>query len=93
MVDEIRLRTLRAERGLTQLELAVRAGLSLTTVAKLEQGRGRATTHDVVAQIAGALGVSPEEITTDKHSPAPTQSCVDVQGAGEQCGGEPPEAA
>jgi transcriptional regulator with XRE-family HTH domain len=52
-----RLKVLRAERGLSQAQLAERAGLHKLGVAKLEQGHREPAWGTVVA-LAKALGVS-----------------------------------
>jgi DNA-binding SARP family transcriptional activator/transcriptional regulator with XRE-family HTH domain len=51
------LATYRRTAGLTQLELATRAGLSLGAVRDLEQGRRRRPRPDSVARLAEALGL------------------------------------
>jgi transcriptional regulator with XRE-family HTH domain len=56
-----RLRTLRLTRGLTQAELAQRAGLSTGTVAALERGAWPPLPQGA-AQLAGALGVEAGEL-------------------------------
>jgi transcriptional regulator with XRE-family HTH domain len=53
------LKRLRAKGGLSQMDLAVKAGLNLFTVAKLEQGQ-REPTWATVQALAAALGVSCE---------------------------------
>ena len=56
-----KLKRLRLERGLSQRQLAVRAGVSNTTVAKIEQGKHGA--HPETAyKLATVLGVSPLEL-------------------------------
>lgn len=52
-----RLRELRVERGMTQADLARRAGVTATYVSKLESG-GAAPGIDLVEKLAGALGVN-----------------------------------
>jgi transcriptional regulator with XRE-family HTH domain len=54
-----RLRELREERGWTQAELAVKAGVSAAAVAQWERARFEPTWSNVVA-LADALGVSTE---------------------------------
>jgi transcriptional regulator with XRE-family HTH domain len=49
------LRTWRKLRGLTAAEVADRAGLAVTTVQRLENGKG--ATLENVARVARALGV------------------------------------
>ena len=58
------LKVARARAGLTQLDLALKAGLSESRVAKLETLRQRPTA-DEVARLAGVLGVNPEELSCD----------------------------
>jgi DNA-binding Xre family transcriptional regulator len=62
-IDGARLRALRQERGLSQEVLAERAGISLTTVARLERRyrvycRGR-----TLARLSAALGEDPSALT------------------------------
>ncbi|WFF03668.1 BTAD domain-containing putative transcriptional regulator [Micromonospora sp. WMMD964] len=51
------LRTYRLHSGLTQRELAVRAGLSIAALRDLEQGRSTRPRHASVVAIAAALGL------------------------------------
>jgi transcriptional regulator with XRE-family HTH domain len=51
-----RLRALRAERGLSQEEVATRAGMATSTLSRLESG-ARRLALDHLAPLAGALGV------------------------------------
>ena len=64
-----RLQDLRAGRGLTQSQLADKAGVSLSTVQKLERLIGTAT-YGVAIRLANALEVPSEELSlaaiTDK---------------------------
>jgi transcriptional regulator with XRE-family HTH domain len=57
------LRRLRADRFLSQRELARRAGLHPVTLARLEAGAGAPSTRSVRA-LAATLGVEPLELTT-----------------------------
>jgi transcriptional regulator with XRE-family HTH domain len=54
-----RLKALRAERGLTQQQLADAAGLSQQTVGHLESGRRHRPTGDTLVRLAEALGIPP----------------------------------
>ena len=56
-----RLRALRRRAGLTQRELAARAGLTHSTVAYLETGK-HAALPSTVRKLAAALGVPPDEL-------------------------------
>ena len=51
-----RLRALRTERGLSQEEVAERAGMAASTLSRLESG-ARRLALDHLAPLAGALGV------------------------------------
>ncbi|HEY4024293.1 MAG TPA: BTAD domain-containing putative transcriptional regulator [Pseudonocardiaceae bacterium] len=55
------LRAHRRTAGLTQQELATRAGMSLAAVRDLEQGRRHRPRPDSVTRLAGALGLAPTE--------------------------------
>ena len=55
------LRALRLEAGLSQAELAERAGLSVRAIADLEQGRRRSPYPQTVRQLADGLGLSADE--------------------------------
>lgn len=56
----IRLKALREKAGLTQAQLAQKAGLSPQAIAALEQGT-RAPTWETVRRLAMALGVGEQE--------------------------------
>ena len=58
--DMTGMRALRERAGLSQIELAVRAGVSVGAVQKLE-GPGLVT-EDTARAIARVLGVRPEEV-------------------------------
>lgn len=57
-----RLKRLRLAASLTQFELAMRAEVSPTTVAALEQGTTRGSPR-IVRKIAKALGKSPSDLS------------------------------
>jgi transcriptional regulator with XRE-family HTH domain len=56
------LKVARARAGLTQFDLALRAGLPESRVAKFETGRQRPTAEEL-SRLAGALGVDTEELS------------------------------
>jgi transcriptional regulator with XRE-family HTH domain len=56
------VRALREERGLSQMALAVAAGLSLNAVARLEQGGIPDPRLSTVVAIARALGVTLDQL-------------------------------
>jgi transcriptional regulator with XRE-family HTH domain len=57
-----RLRKVRDKRLLSQRELAEKAGLSPTTILKLESGRVDEPHPRTVRKLAVALGVDPDEL-------------------------------
>jgi transcriptional regulator with XRE-family HTH domain len=65
-----RLKRLREAAGLTQGQMAERAGCNQFTVAKLEAGR-QEPAWPLVLQLADALGVSTEEFRAQQGEPAP----------------------
>ena len=62
VVDGKRLRELRRQRGIAKEELAGRAGISLTTVARLERQECAACRTRTLARIAAALDEEPSFI-------------------------------
>jgi transcriptional regulator with XRE-family HTH domain len=57
----VRIRSARERAGLTQLELAIAAGLTPATVCRLE--RAKQSPHlDTIQRLATALGVKPAEL-------------------------------
>ena len=61
-----RLRELRVGHGMTQAELAERAGVTATYVSKLESA-GAAPGIDLVAKLATAIGVGIAELLPDEY--------------------------
>jgi transcriptional regulator with XRE-family HTH domain len=58
-----RLKRLREAAGLSQQDLAVRAGLSVSVVSQIEQGRKADPRMTTVLFLAEALGVGVQELT------------------------------
>ena len=56
------LRRLRGRAGLSQRQLAVRAGLNVTTIVKLETGRTTTPQAATIGALAKAFGISFEEL-------------------------------
>jgi transcriptional regulator with XRE-family HTH domain len=65
-----RLRSLREAAGLSQQEVAMRADLSMSLVAKLEQGKKADPRASTILALAGALGVKPGAIIEDLSPPS-----------------------
>jgi transcriptional regulator with XRE-family HTH domain len=64
-----RLQTLRETAGLSQQEVAERADLSLSLVAKMEQGRKADPRASTILALAAALGVRPGQLIEDLTPP------------------------
>jgi transcriptional regulator with XRE-family HTH domain len=64
-----RLKALREAAGLSQQEVAMRADLSLSLVAKMEQGKKADPRASTLLALAQALGVRPGEILDDLFAP------------------------
>ena len=64
-----RLRTLREAAGLSQQEVAERADLSLSLIAKMEQGRKADPRASTLLALARALGVRPGQLIEDLTKP------------------------
>ena len=57
----VRLAEARAALGLSRAALAARAGVSLSTIDRLERGRVRPRAH-VARRVAAALGLDPRRV-------------------------------
>ncbi|MEV4495027.1 helix-turn-helix transcriptional regulator [Micromonospora arborensis] len=65
-----RLRTLRAERGLTQEQLAGRAQVAVSTLRKIESGRVIEPGYFTMVSLANALGIELRELSWPHDSPS-----------------------
>ena len=63
-----RVRELRSDRGLTQLRLAERAGISRPSIANVEAGRQNVSLRQLCA-LAAALGVEVEDLVAAYYPP------------------------
>ena len=63
-----RVRALRAGRGLTQLRLAQRSGISRPSIANVEAGRQNVSLRQLCA-LATAFGVTVEELLSGPDRP------------------------
>ncbi len=63
------LRSLREAKGLTQAQLADKAGINQATISKIEAGRANFT-FEMIERISAALGVTEAELfgTTELHT-------------------------
>jgi transcriptional regulator with XRE-family HTH domain len=78
------VRQLRLEAGLTQAELAARAGVTVETVARLERvlrGRSSANSNpslETLVRLASALGVEVSELLSAPGKPRPKEDRISV---------------
>lgn len=84
-----RIKALREASGLSQQEVAARGELSLSLVAKLEQGKKADPRASTILALARALGVKPGQLLDDLLPPpaAPElglESAVDTAVNGDQ---------
>ena len=62
MSSKFIIKTLREERGMTQEELAQKAGISRTTLSCLESGAAEVASTKTLSRLAEALNVSVRDI-------------------------------
>src|ERR1700683_1658974 len=67
-----RIKALREAAGLSQQEVAERGDLSLSLVAKLEQGKKADPRASSLLALATALGVRPGQLRADLFPPKPS---------------------
>jgi transcriptional regulator with XRE-family HTH domain len=65
-----RIKKLREAKGWTQLELAIKAGLSPSNLAAVEQGQIADPRTSTTTAIASALGVDVAELLREDRPPA-----------------------
>jgi transcriptional regulator with XRE-family HTH domain len=59
---QIRIRDLRTEQGLTQVQLAERCGMPQSTISRIESGTTSGVDFNTLDRVAEALGVHPSEL-------------------------------
>src|SRR5262245_23199521 len=69
------VRTYRRAAGLTQRELAARAGLSVAALRDFEQFRRRRPRPNSLAALAGALGLDPDQTASLARAAALPRQC------------------
>jgi transcriptional regulator with XRE-family HTH domain len=72
-VLSVRIKSLREAAGLSQQEVAMRGELSLSLVAKLEQGKKADPRASTLLALAKALSVRPGKLLDDLFPPAEPQ--------------------
>jgi transcriptional regulator with XRE-family HTH domain len=85
-----RLKALREGAGLSQQDVAMKADLSLSLVAKMEQGKKADPRASTLLALAGALGVPPGRLLDDLFAPAPPESAAKQTPADGQAAAEEP---
>ena len=73
----LRLKSLREASGLSQQEVAMQADLSLSLVAKMEQGKKADPRASTLLALAGALKVRPGSLLDDLFPPPPPAPAAD----------------
>jgi transcriptional regulator with XRE-family HTH domain len=71
-----RIRNVRKRRGLTQRELAGKAGVALATVKKIEQGTYGALRSAMARKLAVALDVPTSALLTEPDAPVPSPESI-----------------
>ena len=64
-----RIKGLRVARGLTQIQLSGRAGITQGSLSAIERGNTKGLKAGTILALAKALGTSPEWLQTGKGSP------------------------
>jgi transcriptional regulator with XRE-family HTH domain len=72
-LDGHRLRRLRHQRGLTQTDLALQAGISLTAIARLERQPHASCRPRTLTRLAAALGEPRASLTPTQQTSPPTR--------------------
>lgn len=62
-----KIKALRKQKGFTQEELAIKAGVAYTTLTKVENKAIKNPSFETVAAIAKGLEVSLDELTQNNH--------------------------
>src|SRR3954451_1383531 len=83
-----RIKALRETAGLSQQEVAGRGELSLSLVAKLEQGKKADPRASTLLALAGALGVRPGQLLDDLLPPAEQAKPEEPQAVASEGDGE-----
>lgn len=60
-----RIKKVREQRGMTQIQLAEKSGVSRATICALESGCEKVTTTKTLAKIANAMNVTVDELFAD----------------------------
>lgn len=72
-----RIRELRENKGMTQVELSEKSNVSRTIISNLENGVSHVTTTKTLYRLANALDVSVEELfclKTENNATTPSQT-------------------
>jgi transcriptional regulator with XRE-family HTH domain len=71
-----RVRDLRKAKGWSQIELAKRAGITQSTVSRVEAGDSKSSTADTMASLERALDLPPGSLTASSGVPLPEMQTV-----------------
>ncbi len=77
------LRRYRKDRGMTQVELAARSGVSQVTISEIETGAkpGKQPLHVTIAKLAAALGLSVPQLVTGEEKQTMSFAIGDLEEA------------
>lgn len=73
------LRTLRRSRGMTQVQLAEKAEVTVGYLSRLESAGGGAVGLDLLARLAAALGATVAELIQEAVNPADPDAVLQAQ--------------
>lgn len=73
-----RVRRIREKKGIRQVDLATRAGISWRHLIRIEQDNGGVTKPATIAQIADGLGTDARELTGDEPEEADSAMVRDL---------------
>jgi len=75
-----RLKALREDAGMSQQSLAVSAGLSVSLVSQIERGSRVDPRMSTITALAGALGITLDELVGTKDSAPPRETGTGPRG-------------
>jgi transcriptional regulator with XRE-family HTH domain len=73
------LRTVRRSRGMTQVQLAEKAEVTVGYLSRLEQGGGGAVGLDLLARLSAALGATVAELIQEAVNPTDPDAVLQAQ--------------
>jgi putative transcriptional regulator len=62
MLIDVKLKEVRKNKGLTQMDLAVKMGMSLFTIQQIENNRAKSITFNTLSKICSVLDCEPGDL-------------------------------